>query len=148
MDDRIGGGAGNAPSLVGPTAFAAAERLVGVRFRLQGRDIRHGLDCVGLIWAAYAAAGVKLAAPDHYPMRGWSAGKIIAALDDSGLARSGNSGACLGDVGLMALPAAQFHLAIIGQGHVVHAHAGLRRVVKAPFDSEWQQVARWRWAEG
>ena len=40
---------------LGARAFAAARTMVGVPFRAQGRDPRCGLDCVGLVWAAYAA---------------------------------------------------------------------------------------------
>ena len=35
-------------------AFAAAQAMVGARFRVQGRDAAGGLDCVGLVAAAYA----------------------------------------------------------------------------------------------
>ncbi len=39
-------------------AFAeAAESLVGIRFRLFGRDPAYGLDCVGLVAAALARSG-------------------------------------------------------------------------------------------
>ena len=37
--------------------------MVGTRFRFQGCDPATGLDCVGLVWAAYAAAGRRLVRP-------------------------------------------------------------------------------------
>ena len=52
--------------------------MVGVPFRAQGRDPRYGLDCVGLVWAAYAAVGCALPAPTDYPLRGWRRGRIVA----------------------------------------------------------------------
>ena len=45
---------------------AAARALVGVRFRLHGRDAVHGLDCVGLV-----ALATGRAAPTGY---GWRSG--------------------------------------------------------------------------
>ena len=50
----------------------------------------------------------------------------------------------VGDVALIALPARQFHLALIGPAGIVHAHAGLRRVVEAPFDPAVLRARRWR----
>ena len=41
----------------GAAIAAAARALVGVPFRLQGRDPVLGLDCVGLVGAAMRAAG-------------------------------------------------------------------------------------------
>ncbi len=54
--------------------------MVGVRFRLQGCAPATGLDCVGLVWAAYAAAGVRLARPADYPLRGWGRDRVEAGL--------------------------------------------------------------------
>ena len=69
---------------LGARAFAAARALVGVRFLSQGRDRSIGLDCVGLVWAAYAAAGRILVAPAGYPLRGWPRERIEAALAAAG----------------------------------------------------------------
>ncbi|WP_234716045.1 hypothetical protein [Sphingopyxis macrogoltabida] len=44
---------------------------------------------------------------------------------------------------LIALDAGQFHLGLIGTDRLVHAHAGLRRVVETPFDA-WGDMDRWR----
>lgn len=130
---------------MGAAAFAAARALVGVRFRLQGRDGQHGLDCVGLVWAAYQAVGVRLKAPDDYPIRGWSMARIAAAMDASGLVRCDAEPCRTGDAALIALPAGQFHLGIMGTDQVVHAHAGLRRAVLTPLHGEWLQAMHWRW---
>lgn len=37
---------------VGARAWACAETMLGVRFRLQGRSPESGLDCLGLVLAA------------------------------------------------------------------------------------------------
>ena len=117
--------------------------MVGARFVPQGRDPRTGVDCVGLVWAAYAEAGRMLVAPAAYPLRGWSGGRVAAGLTAAGFGETADA-AQVGDVALIALPARQFHLALIGPAGIVHAHAGLRRVVEAPFDPAVLRARRWR----
>ena len=126
-------------------AWAAAEALVGVRFRLQGRDPATGLDCVGVIVAAYAAAGVRLAALGDYPLRGMALRRAEALLAAAGLVPVRGATAP-GDVGLFALPARQLHLALLAPGRIIHADAGQRRVVLAPANRLPEAATRWRWA--
>lgn len=114
--------------------------MIGARFRPQGYDAATGLDCVGLVWAAYAAAGTRLARPACYPMRGWNGARVEAALRDAGFVPV--SDARVGDVALIAYAAGQFHLGLMGEGVMVHAHAGLRHVVETPVDEG--VGARWR----
>ena len=45
---------------------------------------------------------------------------------------------------VVALPAGQFHLALIAGESMVHAHAGLRRVVENPIDAATRIAPRWR----
>lgn len=116
---------------LGARAFAAARCMIGARFRPQGYNVATGLDCVGLVWAAYAAAGRRLARPERYPMRGWDRARVEAALWGAGFAPVGDDGRA-GDVALIAYDAGQFHLGLMGAGTMVHAHAGLRRVVETP----------------
>lgn len=117
--------------------------MVGVAFRPQGHDPATGLDCVGLVWAAYAAAGRPLVRPVDYPLRGWPRARIETGLIAAGFASSGGA-ALAGDVALIAFDAGQFHLGLIGPASIVHAHAGLRRVVEAPLDTATCAAARWR----
>ncbi|WP_249340222.1 NlpC/P60 family protein [Sphingopyxis sp. L1A2A] len=124
-------------------AFAAAQAMVGVRFRPQGRDPATGLDCVGLVWAAYAAAGARLPGPTNYPLRGWSRARVEAGLAAAGFAPVQDA-AQVGDVALIACAAGQFHLGLIGAATFVHAHAGLRRVVETPVDALAHDAVRWR----
>lgn len=120
--------------------------MVGARFRLQGSDPATGLDCVGLVWAAYAAAGQRLVRPRDYPLRGWARARV-----EDGLAAAGfvlvDDEARVGDVALIALTAGQFHLGLIGPASLVQAHAGLRRVVETPLGVDVRAAARWRLAE-
>jgi cell wall-associated NlpC family hydrolase len=127
--------------------WAAAEALIGVRFRLQGRDAATGLDCVGVIVAAYAAVGVRLAALDDYALRGVSLARAEAAIAQTGLRRT-RGRIVTGDVGLFALPARQLHLALLAPGKIIHADAGMRRVALAPANRLPAAASRWRWVEG
>ena len=127
----------------GARAFVRARRLVGARFRPQGYDPATGLDCVGLVWAAYAAAGRRLVRPSGYPLRGWSEERIAAGLRRAGFAACDEDRRS-GDVALVALGAGQFHLVLMGWDRCVHAHAGLRRVVETPLDAALLTAPRWR----
>ena len=124
--------------------WAAGAALVGTRFRLQGRDAATGLDCVGVIVAAHAAAGVRLEAIDDYALRGFAAERAAAALLTAGFVRVGDA-VQPGDVGLFKLPARQLHLALLAPGQMIHADAGLRRVVMAPATRLPEAASRWRW---
>lgn len=132
---------------IGACAFAAARALVGVRFRAQGHDPASGLDCVGLVRCAYAAAGWKTVVPSNYPLRGWSAARVAAVLGAAGFEVAVGPIAA-GDVALITLPARQMHLGILGRLSFVHAHAGLRRVVEVPVDAGLLASVRWRIAPG
>lgn len=123
--------------------WAAAEALVGIRFRLQGRAAATGLDCVGVIVAAYAAAGTRLAAIDDYPLRGWALCRAEALVAEAGLAPV-RGATRPGDVGLFALSGRQLHLALLAPGRIIHADAGLRRVVEAPASRLPEAASRWR----
>lgn len=117
--------------------------MVGVPFRAQGCDPATGVDCVGVVWAAYAAAGLRLVRPRDYPLRGWARARVEAALTAAGFVAV-DAEVRDGDVALIAFAAGQFHLGLIGPGSLVHAHAGLRRVVETPFDSKAEGAALWR----
>lgn len=117
--------------------------MVGVKFRPQGCDPATGLDCVGLVWAAYAGAGCRLVRPVGYPLRGWSRERIEAALSATGFVATFGGGRA-GDVALIAHPARQYHLALLGPETFIHAHAGLRRVAETPLDAMTRAAARWR----
>lgn len=119
--------------------------MVGVRFRPQGCDPATGLDCVGLVWAAYAAAGRRLVRPAGYPLRGWSHGRVEAGLAAAGFVTAAGAPQ-IGDVALIAFPARQYHLGLMGPASFVHAHAGLRRVVETPLDAAILGAARRRLA--
>lgn len=117
--------------------------MVGVAFRLQGSDPATGLDCVGLVAAAYAATGRCLIRPVGYPLRGWSRVQVETALTVAGFVPVIDE-IVAGDIALFVQPARQFHLGLLGRATFVHAHAGLRRVVETPLDATTRSAPRWR----
>lgn len=119
---------------------AAAEALVGARFRLHGRDPATGLDCVGVAAAAFAAGGDHAPVPTGYAIRGGDP-DAVAALLDVRLRRIDRAepGALL----LGATGPGQLHLAIAVAGGIVHADAALRRVVRRPGSSPWPVLGCW-----
>lgn len=126
-------------------AFAqAALGLVGCSFRLHGRDPASGVDCVGLIAAALAASGSRAIAPSGYGLRNLGIDPWLPFAAQSGLV-SVQGKVRAGDILLIALGFAQHHLVIAADRQdVIHAHAGLRRVVRQPRDPAWQVIAHWR----
>lgn len=117
----------------------AAQALVGARFRLHGREAAGGLDCVGV-----AALALELEdAPTGYALRGGDAAGVAAMLD-ARLRRA--DGRAAGDLLLFAVGPGQLHLAVATAGGVVHADAGLRRVVARPGVAPWALIGAWRQA--
>jgi cell wall-associated NlpC family hydrolase len=134
-----------APSPEQGAALAqAAAALVGCRFRLHGRDPATGLDCIGLVAAALTAIGARPAAPSGYGLRNLTIAHWLHHAAASGLATA-EGPIRSGDVLLIALGACQHHLVIAaGDGTVIHAHAGLHRVVRQPLERGWTVGAQWR----
>ncbi|NCP13757.1 MAG: C40 family peptidase [Sphingomonadales bacterium] len=128
----------------GETLAEAARALIGCPFRLHGRDPATGLDCVGLVSAVLQANGARPAPPSGYALRNLDIAQWLPSARESGLVLSiGPIRA--GDVLLIALGHYQHHLAIAADPLcVVHAHAGLRRVVLQPRDPAWQIDVKWR----
>lgn len=128
----------------GEALARAAEALAGSRFRLHGRDPATGLDCLGLLAVALAAIGRPAPLPTGYGLRSQRLAGVEAAAAACGFGEA--TGARLpGDVLLLRPGPCQHHLAIAATvGRVVHAHAGLRRVVVAPELPGWPLLRRWR----
>ena len=123
-------------------AVAAGRGVVGVRFRLHGRDPAFGLDCVGVAGVAMRAAGFSGDIPGGYALRGGDAATVAARLDASGLERG--YAPLPGDLALFETGPAQFHLAVLVEGGIVHADAMLRRVVERPGTPPWPIIGLWR----
>lgn len=115
-----------------------ARALIGTRFRPQGRDAGAGLDCVGV--AAFAVAARQ--GRSDYRLRGGSLEALEAELAGAGLVRAENMAA--GDVLVMRSGPEQLHLGVWTGASLVHADAGLRRVVERPGPPPWPVCGAWR----
>ncbi|HEY0625482.1 MAG TPA: peptidoglycan endopeptidase [Allosphingosinicella sp.] len=122
----------------GDAVAARARRLVGVRFRPQGRGRETGLDCVGLVAAALRVRCVR----SDYALRGGSLDELEAALRTARLTRI--DVVRPGDVLVLKAGPGQLHLAVATEGGFVHAHAGLGKVVETPGAPEWPLLGIWR----
>jgi len=129
-------------SAAGARVAVAARALVGVRFRAQGRDPALGLDCVGVAVVALRAGGVRVAVRGDYALR---SARWNARDEPAGLVRC--DGCAPGDVLLLRVDETQLHVAVRSPSGIVHADAGLRRVVERVGALEWPVVAAWRVAE-
>lgn len=123
-----------APALA---AVARARAMLGVRFRFQGRDAS-GLDCVGLVALAYHLPNV----PDEYDLRATNVTQLVGRIDTL-LART-TGALCASDVLLLRAGPAQLHLGLWSGCGLIHAHAGLRRVVETPGPIIWPIEGQWR----
>ena len=128
--------------MTGGEAIAARARAcVGVRFRPQGRDVATGLDCVGL---AAVACGVGIVRSD-YALRGDHRAALERELRGLGFALVEVPAA--GDILLFDAGPAQVHLGVLTEEGVVHADAGLRKVVERPLPFAWPALSIWRWTD-
>jgi cell wall-associated NlpC family hydrolase len=133
----------------GAGIWNAAAGLIGVRFRLHGRDVASGLDCVGLVVLAMARAGVELrCVPDRYALRGGDATAMADWIAQAGLCRVAKWQT--GDMLFCDMGGGQHHVMIGGRGKAdgagatIHAHAGLRRVVMSPGAPGGTVLSAWR----
>ena len=117
---------------------AAARACVGARFRLHGRSIATGLDCVGVAALAYGRDHV----PARYALRGGDVRDVIVAIEAAGFVRT--EAPAPADLLLLAPGPYQHHLAILTDRGFVHGDAALRRVVETPGVPAWPLVAVWR----
>lgn len=128
----------------GERLASAAARFIGVRFRLHGRTPEQGLDCIGLLAASLGAIGKPCAAPKGYGLRNTHIDQWLGLAARSGLVRT-DGPILTGDVILMRPGPNQHHILIAeNAAHFIHAHAGLRRVVRQPFPAFDTVSAQWR----
>lgn len=121
---------------------ARARSLVGVRYRPQGRSVEWGLDCVGL---AALSLGLTLESVTRsYGLRGTEQGALEAELERHGLRAVETAETMAGDLGVFVPGPRQLHLAIFTDTGLVHADAGIGRVVERPLPAPWRGVGRWR----
>lgn len=124
-----------------PAIVAAARACVGTRFRLYGRTPGLALDCVGVVLVAAAAVPLTMPILPAYRLVG-PLPDIAAIL--TAIAAKPTGVAAAGDILITAPASGQRHFGIVTPSGLVHAHAGLGRVVEGPVDPAWQVVQAWR----
>jgi len=131
--------------MTGEELAQAAKGLIGSPFRLHGRDPATGLDCIGLLQAAMAAAGRPLVLPNGYTLRQRQPPDLAGIARICGFSRIVPRETEAGDVIMLRPSACQVHLAIATGGHAfVHAHAGLGKVALSPLLPPWPVISHWR----
>ena len=122
-------------------AIAAARAGLGTLFRPQGRAAGVGLDCVGVALLAAAGAGLNLGPVSPYALGGDHDELLGNTLRRLGLRRVRRP--LPADLIEYALGPGHRHLALITDRGIVHAHAGLGRVVEGPAPADWPVAACW-----
>jgi murein DD-endopeptidase / murein LD-carboxypeptidase len=125
-----------------PAIVEAARACVGTRFRPQGRVPGLGLDCVGVVLVAAAAAGLDRFQPQAYSLAGDHEAVVEQALVDAGC--QAVAAPLSGDLLVVAPSPNRRHLGVLTPAGMVHAHAGLGRVVEGPIDPGWTKIGAWR----
>jgi cell wall-associated NlpC family hydrolase len=128
----------------GHALACAAEGFLGASFRLHGRDPLTGFDCLGLVLIAMAEIGRPVHFAFSYGLRNLEPERFLRLAEAVGFFTT-ETPFEPGDILLLEAGPAQVHLAIVGvEGGIVHAHAGLGRVVHTPFPLPWPVVRQWR----
>jgi hypothetical protein len=101
-----------------------------------------GLDCVGVVLVSAAAAGLDGVEAQAYALAGDNEAAIDRALAEAGCVPVGVP--MSGDILVLAPAPQRRHLGVVTPAGIVHAHAGLGRVVEGPIDPAWPVIGAWR----
>jgi cell wall-associated NlpC family hydrolase len=128
-----------------PERFVEAARsMIGCPFLLYGRNPATGLDCIGLVAACLAAIGREPAPPSGYRLRNRRIEPWLSCAQHSGF-EIVSIPPLPGDIALVSPAAGQHHLVVIENARaMIHAHAGLRRVVREPISGGFTPIIHWR----
>lgn len=113
-----------------------ARECMGTPFVHQGRNIRTGLDCAGLL--VHVLHGLSLPCLDDkgYPRRPFD-GMLIKILDaEPSLKRIPKADMARGDVVVMRIKTAPQHIGIFTGDVIIHTYSDTKRVVE-------QRLANW-----
>jgi murein DD-endopeptidase / murein LD-carboxypeptidase len=113
--------------------------LLGVPFRLHGRDPAIGLDCVGLVALVHDRVAD---APTGYALRTSRQAEWMVLLDGLFI-RNAGADISVGDVVMLCTGPATVHLGIWTGTSLIHADARLKRVVETPPPLPWPVLATW-----
>lgn len=120
---------------------AAAASLLGVQFRLHGRDPATGLDCVGLVAEAMRRSGSEPVVPQGYRLRTLTVDSLLPFAKANRFDAADSTDHA--DVLLVMVSPVQPHLLICAPGGFIHAHAGIGRVTFLPGNPAWPVAAAW-----
>ena len=128
----------------GAELASAPESLLDTPFKLHGRNAQSGVDCVGVLLIALRTLGIRIVEPPSYSLRNICVRRQVAAARYNELEEVSGP-ISLGDVLLLKISAVQFHLGIVSRGNtIVHAHAGLGRVVVSSLTDAYVIENHWR----
>ena len=133
------------PDAIVRDVLREARGLLGTRFRRNGRSPQFGLDCVGLVACALGEEAKHLlatTAPEEPSVQRQMLYNALRALDWTQTSKSG-----AGYVGEFAV-GGHLHLGVLTEVGVIHAHAGLRRVVEGSIPDHWEHERTWKPARG
>jgi lipoprotein Spr len=122
---------------------ARARALIGTRFRPQGRDPEHGLDCIGVAMMAMGVPKERVRG-DYIIPAGSNADEINSEIAALGFIRISPAAAGAGDLLLVRPAPAALHLAILTDTGYLHADMRLRRTVEVPGAVPWPTLSAWR----
>lgn len=126
--------------MIAEDVVARARRRIGVRFRPQGREAEHGLDCIGVVTDAFGLTDVRR----DYRVRWSDVDGIAIGLAASGFVPVTPIAAAPGDVLVVRAGHAQLHVVLLTPAGFIHADAGLGRVVEVPGAVPWPIAGAWR----
>lgn len=117
----------------GKAIVKRARALLGCKFRPQGRDASTGLDCVGLVLAAYGLPASTVRR--DYRLRGDHRTELEREIAVH-FTRT-NRTEEIGKLMLCNVAPDQLHLAIGCSASFIHADAGIGRIVETPGAPPW-----------
>jgi len=121
---------------------ARARALIGIRFRPQGRDPEHGLDCIGV---GMMATGIpKEKVRRNYGLCSSDPDEANDDFDRCGFIRIAPAAARYGDFLLVRPRPGALHLLVLTDRGYVHADMRRRKVVEAPGPVPWPVLSAWR----
>ncbi|MES2782190.1 MAG: peptidoglycan endopeptidase [Pseudomonadota bacterium] len=123
---------------------ACAAKLLDAPFRLHGRSVETGLDCVGVVARCLCDIGDDFEAPIDYGARGQFEERALAFFEARTFQNVADYSFVAGDIFLLRPGPRQIHFAVLAQAGAVHAHMGLRRVVLTPLPLPYRKIAQWR----
>lgn len=118
--------------------------MLGAPFRLYGRSVESGLDCIGVVANCLLAANFEFHHPNAYRVRGAHDEDAFAFFAQNRFWLIDDGSWIAGDILLLRPGPRQLHFAVLTMPGAVHAHMGLNRVVITPLPLPYHKIAQWR----